>query len=191
MVSKLTFLLFFWGFLPSAVADIYICEQDNGVPSAQDFPCGTSPFGAKPLDEPPARTNDGFVFNSDKVCAAYESDSDRADCYKELGSAKEGKPRSAENTSKGEPYYYSYVDLVCPDVIERLAKWDFEWTDGFLGLRFEPKPLKTDNPDVVAFYGDKLKMQNGFGAWSNVIYYCEVNNKTGRLVDVYVKKGKL
>ena len=57
------------------------------------------------------------------------------------------------------------VEVYCSDYIERLAKYDFEWTDGFLGKKFTHTKWKNQSKRIMSFIGDQVKFQNGYGAW--------------------------
>ena len=67
------------------------------------------------------------------------------------------------------------VTYECQRAIESRAKWDFEWTDGFGETKFPSFTWANPERTAVALGGNKLKMQNGFGAWKHVIYICEVD----------------
>lgn len=71
----------------------------------------------------------------------------------------------------------------CPDVIEKLAKWDFEWTDAWSEPKFSHYRWKDIDKGVVTYIGDKLKLQNGFGAWKHVTYTCDYDQTTQTVLD--------
>lgn len=66
----------------------------------------------------------------------------------------------------------------CTPAVIALAKWDHEWTDGALGSKFG-KWFMGRAAGTIIYQGDSLKLQNGFGAWQPVKYYCEFNPATG------------
>jgi hypothetical protein len=69
----------------------------------------------------------------------------------------------------------------CSDAVVALAKWDHEWTEAFIPSRFGRwSPGRT--PDAILYQGDALKLQNGFGAWQRVKYYCEFEPQSGKAV---------
>lgn len=68
----------------------------------------------------------------------------------------------------------------CRPAVERLAKWDFEWTDGWLESKFSTFRLVPSRPGSILATGDKIKMQNGFGAWQRVSYICVYDPATGQ-----------
>ena len=75
--------------------------------------------------------------------------------------------------------------VYCKDSIERLAKYDFEWTDGFLGSKFM-RWRWTDSatrPRVITYIGEKIKFQNGFGAFIHHRYECDFDTSLGRPID--------
>lgn len=77
---------------------------------------------------------------------------------------------------------YSYKAIYpCQKAVEKLAKYDFEWTDGFLESKFDSYATKTPQPGVIRIFGDKIKFQNGFSAWQRVKYSCDYNVLTGQV----------
>ena len=77
----------------------------------------------------------------------------------------------------------------CEEPIERLAKYAHEWTDGMLEPKMSHYRWQNRSAGVVTFIGDKLRFQNGFGAWQNVVYECDYDGKT--VLDVRVHEGRL
>lgn len=63
----------------------------------------------------------------------------------------------------------------CQRAVERLAKHDFQWTDGWTEPKFSAVKWIDQKAGVVGLLGDKIKMQNGFGAWTHMVYVCEVD----------------
>ena len=66
--------------------------------------------------------------------------------------------------------------VTCAREIERLAKWSFEWTDSILGSQRFPSIKHVTGSSgaipAIALAGDQIKMQNGFGAWARMKYFC-------------------
>jgi hypothetical protein len=75
----------------------------------------------------------------------------------------------------------------CQKSVEKLAKFDFEWTDGWLDTKFPSYLTKTQRPGVVVLVGDKIKFQNGFGAWQKVKYYCAYDVINDKALDAWVR----
>lgn len=90
----------------------------------------------------------------------------------------------------GEKYMAS-ASTYCPGEIERLAKWDHEWTDGMLEFKFSHYRWKDQEAGIVDFIGDKLKLQNGFGAWQNVVYVCTFSTDPEMVLAVSAEPGRL
>lgn len=83
-----------------------------------------------------------------------------------------------------------HASVVCKRQIERHAKYQAEWTDGLFEMIFARYSFN-EAGDVISYFGDKVKFQNGFGAWSNMIYKCEYNIETGSVVGTEVEEGRL
>jgi len=83
-----------------------------------------------------------------------------------------------------------HASVYCSDPIERLAEHSMKWTDGALDLKFS-RYMWTDQPGGhITYIGDKAEFQNGFGAYTPVIYACEMDDK--KVIDVHiVKEGRL
>lgn len=79
----------------------------------------------------------------------------------------------------------------CDGIVERMAKNDFEWTDGILEPKFSHYRWKDRSAGVVTYIGDKIKYQNGFGAWVNHVYECDYNPDIEVVVDVRAQPGRL
>jgi hypothetical protein len=81
--------------------------------------------------------------------------------------------------------------VTCQPIIERMAKWSYKWTDGMLEPKFSHFRWKDKGRGTVTYIGDKLQLQNGFGAWGNVIYECDYSPATDKVVDVRVHQGRI
>ena len=66
----------------------------------------------------------------------------------------------------------------CQPLIENSAKYDHEWTDGWLGSKFTKIGWKDREAGRVSYYGDRIKFQNPFGAWMKVAYWCDYDPAT-------------
>ncbi|ADZ72389.1 hypothetical protein [Polymorphum gilvum] len=83
------------------------------------------------------------------------------------------------------------ASVYCPDSIERLAKYDAEWVDGIFEPKFSHYRWRDKDRGVVTMIGDKVRFQNGFGAWMRMTYECDVDPSTDRVLDVRVLEGRL
>lgn len=83
--------------------------------------------------------------------------------------------------------------VYCPEHIEKLAKNSAKWTDGALEPKFSRFRWKDKEAGIVTHLGDKVQFQNGFGAYINMIYSCDLDMKQGQgvVVGVDAAEGRL
>lgn len=83
--------------------------------------------------------------------------------------------------------------LKCPREIEKLAKAAVKWTDGTLEPKFSRYRWKDEKAGVVTHIGDKAQFQNGYGAFVNVTYTCDLDmtKGPGEAIHVSVQEGRL
>lgn len=87
---------------------------------------------------------------------------------------------------------YNFAASVrCPIYIEKMAKHDFKWVDGWAEPKFSHYRWKDKELGIVTHIGDKLKLQNGFGAWGYVTYECDYDGVNESVIDVRVSKGRI
>lgn len=79
-----------------------------------------------------------------------------------------------------------YASTACAPQIEAQAKYQAEWTDGWLGSKFDQFRRGT-TPTSVIYMGNQVKFQNGFGAWSRMQYECEFDPESKRVLRVHVE----
>ena len=110
--------------------------------------------------------------------------------------ARWGAPTDAENKAGAEKAcrqdlqcwgekHLTAANIECPHPIERLAKYDHEWTDGLLERKLDRWRWDDRGAGTLSYTGDKLKLQNGFGAWQRVVYWCHFD-PAGKVVRVSV-----
>lgn len=76
----------------------------------------------------------------------------------------------------------------CKRPIEKLAKYQHEWTGG---SKFTSVKWADQDSNVIRYIGDRIKFQNGFGAWQPHTYTCDFNIKTDTVVSVNASPGRL
>lgn len=83
--------------------------------------------------------------------------------------------------------------LLCQGPIEKLAKNSVKWTDGALEPKFSRFRWKDQKAGIVTHIGDKAQFQNGFGAYVNVTYTCDLdmNKSPAEVVEVTADEGRL
>jgi hypothetical protein len=75
----------------------------------------------------------------------------------------------------------------CKGAVEGLAKYTYEWTDGFFESKFSRFRWQSEAHGGITYIGDKIRFQNGFGAWQHHIYECDFDtlNKTVLMARAY------
>jgi hypothetical protein len=79
----------------------------------------------------------------------------------------------------------------CQDPIEKMAKNQAEWTDGILEPKFSRFRWKDETWGIITYIGDKIKFQNGFGAWIFHTYECDYDPQHDTALAVRVQPGRL
>jgi len=79
----------------------------------------------------------------------------------------------------------------CQKSIEKRAKHSLKWTDGTFETKFSRMSWKDKDKGIINIIGDKVEFQNGFGAWTNMIYACTYDPNTQQVVDVLIDEGRL
>jgi hypothetical protein len=81
--------------------------------------------------------------------------------------------------------------VYCRSLVERLAKNDFQWFDGFLEPKFSHYRWADKDRGLITYIGDRIKYQNGFGAWIIHTYECDFDPGTKQPVTVRATPGQL
>lgn len=81
--------------------------------------------------------------------------------------------------------------VYCPRYIEQLAKHSVKWTDGTFELKFSRFRWADQEKGIITYIGDKAEFQNGFGAYTNVIYQCDMAADGKTVLDARVVEGRL
>lgn len=70
----------------------------------------------------------------------------------------------------------STAHVYCKDPVERMAAHSVKWTDeGMFDHKFSRFKWLDQERGLVTYFGDKAQFQNGFGAYTNVVYSCDVD----------------
>lgn len=81
--------------------------------------------------------------------------------------------------------------IYCKDKVEQMAKHSVRWTDGTFESKFSRFRWKNAEANVITMIGDKAEFQNGFGAFTPVIYECDLGPDRKTVLDVRVREGRL
>ncbi|RZA20544.1 MAG: zinc ribbon domain-containing protein [Proteobacteria bacterium] len=79
----------------------------------------------------------------------------------------------------------------CPEHVERLAKHSVRWVDKTLEPKFSRFRWANLEKTSVTVIGDRVEFQNGFGAFTPIIYECDLDVKTEAVLDVRIEEGRL
>ena len=77
----------------------------------------------------------------------------------------------------------------CQMLIESMARYDHDWTYGVFEQWYSRVEWGAPNPGsqrIIQYRGSALRLQNGFGAWSQVGYECEYDTQTRRAIDARI-----
>jgi hypothetical protein len=128
------------------------------------------------------------------VARRYEGPTDRASREKAMSALWDWAACRNDASCEGEKYRPDFLE-VCPDIIERQARYEVRWTNHIFEGRFLPivqwHGKNGRQQGLVDFEGDKVQFQNGFGAWQNYYYICTFDIVKKQIVDLKLKPGHL
>lgn len=87
--------------------------------------------------------------------------------------------------------HISAASVYCANQIERLAQYSHEWTDGFFESKMSRFKWLDKKAGTLTYFGDKMKFQNGFGAWQHHIYQCDFDPAGNAVLFVSAMPGRL
>jgi hypothetical protein len=118
------------------------------------------------------------------------AESDRIEQEHAAAAEAEAKRCASELKCLGEKFDVEST-VACRRLVERLAKNDFQWTDGWLEPKFSHYRWGDKARGVVTYIGDKIKFQNGFGAWTFYTYECDFDTRNKKVTDVRAQPGRI
>lgn len=89
----------------------------------------------------------------------------------------------------GGKYLYQAARQCAPK-LERYAKHDVRWTEGFGGKKFSRMLWGNEKKGIILYAGDKVQFQNGFGAYTNYVYECEYDTINEKVIKTNVVEGR-
>jgi hypothetical protein len=119
--------------------------------------------------------------------AAEKEAAERARKEQEAAAAKAKEEQCRQEITCWAEKHFVSASSSCRQAVEKLARYDFEWTDGLIEPKFGRYRWKNVKNGVVTYIGDKIKLQNGFGAFQNHIYTCDYDTNLGVVVDAFIK----
>lgn len=78
----------------------------------------------------------------------------------------------------------------CQEAIEKVASYEVKWDDSFLSLAFTKAAWSIQEEGVIILMGDKVKFQNGHGAFQNMRYACTWSPANDAVIDIAVEPGR-
>lgn len=81
------------------------------------------------------------------------------------------------------------ASAACSPQIEAQARLDYRWTATL--TRLSGARWRNRDAGIIAYDGDAIELQNGFGAWVRHAYQCDYNTATGAVERVYVRPGRV
>ena len=81
--------------------------------------------------------------------------------------------------------------VYCKDKVEKLAKHSVKWTDGWADSKFSRFGWRNKEDVVITYVGNKIEFQNGFGAFTPMIYECDLASDNKTVLGVRAEEGRL
>lgn len=153
----------------SVGAKEYTCQDDDGKLYQQYMPC---PDGYAPEDR---RQQEWEAMERERKRVKEEHEAEDP-CRRKIGCWGDKHLMAATHR--------------CQPMVERSARYDYEWTDGMFGVKFGSYRWKDQRNGVVTYSGNSIKMQNGYGAWQAHRYACDFDTVNEQVVDVRVRPGR-
>ena len=160
-------------------------------------------LGILSSQQPSTTTTTATTSTSGKTAeerAAAKAESDRKDAEEKVRKAAELANCRQDKSCWANKHTFTGT-YECQHKIERMAKYEAQWTDGWLEVKFPRYRWRDWDKKILTHIGDKIKFQNGFGAWSPMIYECDVNlagiepgeisGKSVPVLDVRMREGRL
>ena len=79
----------------------------------------------------------------------------------------------------------------CRRAVEHEALHSVRWTDGTFESKFSRFRWAAQGAGAVTFVGDRAEFQNGFGAYTPVVYECDFSSDMKTVLAVRVREGRL
>lgn len=89
------------------------------------------------------------------------------------------------------PKWNATATVMCKKGIENLTLRSYRWTDSLLDSKMKWKKWLDIRKGHLTYFGDKLEMQNEFGAWTNYVYECDIDPENKYAYGFRMAPGKL
>ena len=144
----------------------------------------------KELSVPEAREAEFFKLGQAKWVALREMEEKEAEARRQQeemeaeARKKEEEKAKLMNAEYLQEKFGVEAGIYCRPEVEKLAKNNFEWFDKWYETKFPSYITKVFDPGVLIVAGDKIKFQNGFGAWQIMSYRCEYDTQAKKVINV-------
>jgi Skp family chaperone for outer membrane proteins len=128
---------------------------------------------AKRLADQQKAKADEVAARQAQISAEKTAAEDKAADEKAAADAKAEAARCRQDIQCWAEGAFVAASFACTDAVQALAKWDYEWTDGWSEPKLERYRWKDKDKGIVTYIGTKIKFQNGFGAWKHMTYSCD------------------
>ncbi|CRI56750.1 hypothetical protein [Pseudomonas sp. CCOS 191] len=81
--------------------------------------------------------------------------------------------------------------MACKPAVQKLAKYDYEWTDGITSPIFSRLAWSEKKSGMIIYFGDEIKFQNGLGNFVRHTYACTFDPVSKLAVNVSAESGRL
>lgn len=78
---------------------------------------------------------------------------------------------------------YSLAEAQCVKEIEESATYGLRWENQFFQRKFSAATWVNEQDGVVKLGGDRLRMENEYGAWGRAVYWCSYSVSANAVLD--------
>lgn len=151
------------------------CHECSGEVSTQAASCPKCGAKVKVATKAPSRWANAIIFAAVLSAVglyAFSGDSD---------AEKVAKAAQAETVCRASLQCWaerglSKASVYCQRQVESLALHSVKWTDTTFGQRFSRYKWLDAKAGTVTYIGDGVEFQNGFGAYTPMIYACDLGD---------------
>lgn len=82
-----------------------------------------------------------------------------------------------------------FASFACQREMEAQAKYAARWPDDHPSWFYNE--WRDAEKSAIVYLGDRLQLQNGFGAWENYIYSCTYDPDSDHVIEVFLAAGRI
>ena len=174
-------------FAPEAVTLAKFLEQGDKIKFSGDIGAEKSVSVGVSINEPQFRFYPASVKNHDgsKVALQAIQKTTNPDAIKKL----QDEAKCKFDLQCWADRHFMAATTQCQKPIEKMAKYNHKWTNGPLEPKFSRRKWFDAEKLHISYLGDKITLQNGYGAWDNQKYSCVFDTLTNTVIKVGVLHG--